>query len=57
LTLDGYCTKKVKMIIAIAKEVLNRKISLFKAKLNIAPMKKLAIIFGAFLYVAQRLGH
>ena len=34
LTRDGYCTREIKMRIVIAKEVFNRKISLFTSKLN-----------------------
>ena len=35
LTRDGYCTREIKMRIAIAKEAFNRKISLLTYKLNI----------------------
>ena len=41
LTRDGYCTREIKMIIAIAKEALNRKISLLTSKLNTELSKKL----------------
>ena len=40
LTRDGYCTRKIKLRIAIAKEVFNRKISLLTSKLNIDFRKK-----------------
>ena len=32
LTRDGYCTKEIKMRIALAKEAFNRKMSLLKSK-------------------------
>ena len=32
---DGYCTREIKMRIAIAKEEFNRKMSLLTSKLNI----------------------
>ena len=35
LTRDGYCTREIKMRIAIAKEAFNRKMSLLTSKLNI----------------------
>ena len=35
LTRDGYCTREIKMRIAIAKEAFNRKMSLLTCKLNI----------------------
>ena len=57
LTLDGYCTKEFKMRIVIAKEAFNRKMSLLKSKLNIELREKLGVMFGALLYMAQRLGH
>ena len=41
LTRDGYCTREIKMRIAIAKEAFNRKMSLLKSKLNIELKKKL----------------
>ena len=41
LTGDGYCTREIKMNIAIAKEAFNRKISLLTNKLNIELGKKL----------------
>ena len=34
LTRDDYCTREIKMRIAIAKEAFNRKISLLTSKLN-----------------------
>ena len=45
LTIDGYCTKKIKMRIAIAKEAFNRKISLLISKLNTELRKKLVRCF------------
>jgi len=41
LTRDGYCTREIKMRIAIAKEEFNRKISVLTSKLNIELKKKL----------------
>ena len=41
LTRDGYCTREIKIRIAIAKEEFNRKISLFISMLNIEFKKKL----------------
>ena len=41
LTRDGYCTREIKMRIAIAKEAFNRKMSLLTSKLNIELKKKL----------------
>ena len=41
LTRDGYCTREIKMRIAIAKEAFKRKMSLLKSKLNIELRKKL----------------
>ena len=41
LTRDGYCTKKIKMRIIIAKEAINRKTSLLISKLKIGPKEKL----------------
>ena len=38
---DGYCTREIKMRIAIAKEAFNRKISLLSSKPNIELKKKL----------------
>ena len=35
LTRDGYCTREINMITAIAKEAFNRKMSLLTSKLNI----------------------
>jgi hypothetical protein len=40
LTRNGYCTREIKMRIAIAKEEFKRKISLLTSKLNIEPRKK-----------------
>ena len=56
LTRDGYCTREIKMRIAIATEALNRKISLLTSKLHNEVRKKLiCVIFVAQLYMAQRL--
>ena len=41
LTRDGYCTREIKTRIAIAQEVLKRKMSLLTCKLNIELTKKL----------------
>ena len=41
LTRDGYCTREIKMRIAIAKEAFNRKMSLLTRKLNNELEKKL----------------
>ena len=41
LTRDGYCTRKFKMRIAVAKETFIRKMSLLTSKLNIELKKKL----------------
>jgi hypothetical protein len=41
LTRDGYCTREIKMRIAIAKEAFNRKMTLLTSKLNIELKKKL----------------
>ena len=41
LTRYGYCTKEIKMRIAIAKEAFNRKMSLLTSKLNTELKKKL----------------
>jgi hypothetical protein len=41
LTSDGYCTREIKMRIAIAKEALNRKMPLLTSMLNIKLQKKL----------------
>jgi hypothetical protein len=41
LTRDGYCTREIKMRIAIAKEAFNRKLLLLTSKLNIELKKKL----------------
>ena len=40
LTRDGYCTREIKMRIAIAKEAFNREMSLLTSKLNIEFKKK-----------------
>ena len=58
LTRHGYCTREIKMRIAIAKEAFNRKISLLTSKLNIEVMNNwLGDMFGALHYMAQRPGH
>ena len=41
LTRDGYCTREIKMRIAIVKEAFKRKMSLLTSKLNIELKKKL----------------
>ena len=41
LTRDGYCTREIKMRIAIAKKAFNRNMSLLTCKLNIELNKKL----------------
>ena len=41
ITRDGYCTREIKMRIAIAKEAFNRKISLLTSKMIIELRKKL----------------
>ena len=50
LTRDGYCTRDIKIRIAIAKEAFNRKMS--NSRRN-----RLDVMFGALLYMAQRPGH
>jgi hypothetical protein len=45
LTRDGYCTRKILMRIATAKEALNRKILLLTCKLNIELKKKLVMYY------------
>ena len=55
---QGYCTREIKMRIAIAKEAFNRKMSLLTNKLNIELRRNwLGVMFGALLYMAQRPGH
>ena len=41
LTRDGYCTREIKMRIAIAKEAFDRNISLMTSKLTTELRKKL----------------
>ena len=41
ITIDRYCTRKIKMRIAIAKEAFNRTLSFLISKLNIEHRKKL----------------
>jgi len=41
LTKDGYCTREIKMIIIIAKEVFNRKMPLLTSKPNTELKNKL----------------
>ena len=41
ITRDGYCTREIKMRVAIAKEAFNRKMSLLTNKLDIELKKKL----------------
>ena len=52
---DGYCTKEIKMRIAIAIEAFNRKISFLTSKLNIKLMKKLVkyYIWSIALYGSE----
>ena len=58
LTRDGYCTREIKMRIAMTKEAFNRKISLLTSKLNTELRKKLVrYMFGALPYMAQRAAH
>ena len=45
LTRDHYCTKEIKMRIAIAKEAFNRKISLLVSKLNTELRNKLVMCY------------
>ena len=48
LTRDGYCTREIKMRIAMSKEEFNRKISALIGQLNIVLRKKFAcVMFGA----------
>ena len=52
LTRDGYCTREIKMRIAIAKEAFNRKMSLLTSKLNIevgGEKNWLGVMFGPLL--------
>ena len=59
LTRDCYCTREIKMRIAIAKEAYNRKMSLLTSKLNIEPKKKLVrcYVWSIAFYMAQRSGN
>ena len=43
--LHGYCTREIKMRIAIAKDAFNRKMSLLTSKVNIEPKKKLVTCY------------
>ena len=45
LTRDGYCTREIKIRIAIAKEAFNRKISLLTSKLKIKLKNKLVTCY------------
>ena len=45
LTRDDYCTKEIKMRIAIAKEAFNRKMPLFTSKFNIELNMKLVTCY------------
>ena len=57
LTRDGYCTREIKMRIAIAKEAFNRKMSLLTCKLNIELKKKLVRCYvWSIAFMAQRPG-
>ena len=54
LTRDGYCTREIKMRIAIDKEAFNRKMPLLTSKLNTEHKKKLirCYVWGiAFLWL------
>jgi hypothetical protein len=53
LTRDSYCTREIKITIAIGKEAFNRKISLLISKLNIELRKKLVrcYVWSIALYV------
>ena len=55
LTRDGYCTRKTKMRIAIAKEAVNRKMSLLTSNLNIELKKKLVrcYVWSIVLYSSE----
>ena len=55
LTRDGYCTREIKMSIAIAKAAFNRNISLLISKLNIELGKKLVrcYIWSVALYASE----
>ena len=58
LTRDGYCTRKIKIRIAIAKETFNRKVTPLTNMLNIELRKKLIrCYFGELLYMAQKHEH
>ena len=45
LTRHGYCTREIKMKIAIAKEAIDRKISFLIRRLNIELRKKLVTCY------------
>ena len=57
LTRDGYCTREIKLRIAIAKEAFNRKISPLTSKLNNELGKKLIKCLEHLLYMAQKPRH
>ena len=58
LTRDGYCTREIKMRLAIAKEAFNRKILFLTSKLTFNSRRNwICVLFGALLYMAQRPGH
>ena len=50
LTRDCYCTREIKMRIAMTKEAFSRKISLLTSKLNIALKKKLVGCYVCFIW-------
>ena len=57
LTRDDYCTREIKMRIAMAKEAFNRKISLLTSKLTLNSRRNwLGVMFEALLYMAQSPG-
>ena len=54
---DGYCTREIRMRIAIAKEAFNRKVSPLTCKRLNSKRNWLDVMFGALLYMAQRPEH
>ena len=58
LTIDGYCTREIKMRNAIDKEAFNRKMSLLTSKLNIEFRKKFVRCYiWSVAFMGQRPGH
>ena len=52
-TRDGYCTREIKMRIAIAKEAFNKKILLLISTLTLNSRRYwFGVMFGALLYMA-----